>query len=391
MATAAVYIQASSVAALIGKHRYRSREQALLETLDRQRGRSFSGIKAEMRNDEEIRRQLDKLGETQAAYHVLPPASKVTTILPTTTTTTTPHEVRSDLLAAKTRLETELEEAVERASVLSRAAIDPLFAEAAQHRLELQVKEALGAAEAALLSVRVMGGGGCRSFKFISRRIKAHFLAKRAKEDAAIKMKQAEEIRIVATGTTEQSLRLQDSASGSAERLERTMAATTSLAGADDSEIARAAGRACLQRRGEIQEAGVLDAVAVRERAAVTNRNTRNMNYIGDNYIIVGRVDGEVGGRIVEVKTRKNWFKWGPPDYDIIQLQVYIRMHSRGEEGLLEEVNQDDPLFRRSTVVTCSDDQWRIIDEQLREAAREIRGASLETVRMWAQTLAQSE
>jgi hypothetical protein len=392
-----IYVAASNVAALIGRHKYRSREQALLETLDRQKDHSFASIQAGLRADAEISRQLDKLGSGRAAQALPAVLQRASESAPVAQESefSGAQQIRQELLKAKTTLTTQLEDVTEHHRDLRACIADPAVAKETECRLLRQVQEKLqgsyNAREAATRLVKSSPRG--RSFKAISRRIKAHFAAKvlsdKARldeEDATRKKKRAEAIHSVSVGTKTEVRRLRDGVKREAERLEREVAATTYLARADDAEVQEAAGRAALQRRGEVQEATVLDVVAARERTTVAERNASVERYVGENYVVVGRVDGVTeDGCIVEVKTRKNWFA-RPPDYDVVQLQVYLRLRG-AQEGVLEESSQRDPGLWRSTKVTCNDQEWEQIDEQLREASREIREASLETARTWARAI----
>ena len=131
--------------------------------------------------------------------------------------------------------------------------------------------------------------------------------------------------------------------------------------------------------RGRTQEEGILAQLEAMPVVA-----TQALHF--DTFVIRGRVDGiQEDGTIVEVKTRRNWFR-EPPAYDLVQLQVYLRLYGR-ESGLLVERSQSDPNLSRSTQVRPeADDWWRDLTEALAAAAEEIRGATLERAAAWART-----
>ena len=389
-----ICIFASNVAALVGRNRYRPREQALLETLDHQKNRSFASLQAALREDPQIRAQLDRLGGARAAQSI--PAVIERSSAPAPTAREPEFRdvtrVRRELQEAEARLGGDLVEAQERSRDVDACVGNPGKAQATRDRLEQEARDKLEfsrlAKEEATLVVKSAPKG--RSFMAIAKRQQANLAANRllnsarlADEEADRKRKRAEEAQKLTTATRSEVEKLQDEAKRETVRLARAATATARLARSDDTEVAEVANRAALQRRGEIQETRVLDAAASR-LGVVEQRNARNERLEGNNYVIVGRVDG-VGqdGRVVESKTRQNWFK-SPPEYDVIQLQVYLKMRGAAS-GVLEERSQSNPTLWRSTPVTCDASTWSQLDEQIERAAREISNATLETARGWAE------
>ena len=117
---------------------------------------------------------------------------------------------------------------------------------------------------------------------------------------------------------------------------------------------------------------------------AVGARNSASYTLCGHGFAVCGRVDGRLtaDGTVVEVKTRRNWFR-EPPEYDVIQLQIYLRM-LEAARGLLVEVRQDDPTKYRETIVEAAAFQWEEALRGLEAAAADVRAADLDTARRWA-------
>ncbi len=375
---APVHVAASSVAALIGRHRYRSRAQALLETLDRQRSPDFAALQAQLREDPLVCAKLDCAWRTASA---LPCVAAQAARAPTEDAEFgRGAEVRQELAAEARRTATARDQAQLRQETLRVCAGDSHAADLEAQRLEAAAKADAAAADAAATAAATArkNSKSPRTFKAISARVKAHFAAQRLREAADQKRQLAAEVRTVGSSPE----RLEAFARETA-RLERQAAAVASLAAAEPAQVAEATARAALLRRGELREATVLDSVAAREGQAVAQRNDRLLRHEGNGFVLTGRVDGVVAdGRVVEVKTRRNWFA-RPPDYDVVQLQVYLRLLGL-PVGVLEERSQRDESLARSTEVTCDDAAWQAIIAGLEEAARELREATLETARGWA-------
>jgi len=145
-------------------------------------------------------------------------------------------------------------------------------------------------------------------------------------------------------------------------------------------------------KKRRLTEEAVPGSVALGEEAILDDAvrgEEQRLRFLGDGYMLEGRLEDGVkshDGRVVEVKTRRNWFP-RPPEYDLIQLRVYLRLSGAKEGGVLEERSQRDPELRRTTVVSCDDSQWEEILQGLKEAARELREATLDDARRWAEVL----
>lgn len=142
-------------------------------------------------------------------------------------------------------------------------------------------------------------------------------------------------------------------------------------------------------KRGSRQEAPLLDSLAERRHVSVVQRNESMMHYRGSGYQISGKMDGCLitDGTIVEAKTRRGWFA-KPPDYDLIQLRVYMEMRGAAR-GLLVEKQQDGNQTRDTEVLRDAE-EWRAVDEGLRAASDEIRGATMARVLDWARQASSS-
>jgi hypothetical protein len=137
------------------------------------------------------------------------------------------------------------------------------------------------------------------------------------------------------------------------------------------------------KQRGTQEEQAVLRTTEAAHNTHITNRNERGGCYDHTDFRIVGYCDGfmEAENRIVEVKKRRNWFRV-PPDYDVVQLRVYMRMFGAAS-GLLVE-SQLNGSMHRETIVDDSDEEWDEICAGLSAVAKELHEASADTIRAWA-------
>lgn len=390
-----IFIPASSVAAVIGRHRYRTRGEALLELLDRQRDTHFQTLQEEIRSDPGVRCILEKLGANMAASKlpavVTRARSDATAVEFEATAITSIEGVRRELVESEKRLASEIQRSTVHHVAIRDCAHDSSAALLAGRRLEAEStvcdNSARKARAEASIILRASPVG--RSFKEISRRVKAFIVAKKLRleaekdeEAAETKRRQAQDMESLVTSSPIAATKIEEAQKWKVTQLERQASAASALACASNEEVAAAAGAASLCIRGEIQEQAVLDSVAMRENTDISSRNTKTEYLNGPGFVLVGRIDGATeDGRIVEVKTRKNWF-FRAPDYDIVQLQVYLRMR-RCQAGVLEERSQKDPALQRSTPVVCNESTWKDMETALTAAADELRTANLDVVRAW--------
>jgi hypothetical protein len=154
--------------------------------------------------------------------------------------------------------------------------------------------------------------------------------------------------------------------------------------------VARALERCRGLKRGARQETNLLDSLAFRQNKPVVQRNERMLRYRGSGYQLSGKIDGcfESDGTVIEAKTRQTWCPVAPPDYDVVQLRVYMAMRNVSR-GLLSESEQDGDRVR-DTEVLHDPAEWESIDAALRVASDEIRAADLTTVTSWIERAAGS-
>ena len=135
------------------------------------------------------------------------------------------------------------------------------------------------------------------------------------------------------------------------------------------------------KKRGREEEDEVINDAEKRLNIKVSDRNTKSGSLRGENYLVLGRVDGISDEDIVEIKTRKNWFSV-PPEYDLVQLRVYLRMF-RKAKGLLIEENRDRGLTRETRLENC-DNAWESIDRALISSANLLHNCSEDDIIRWS-------
>ena len=137
------------------------------------------------------------------------------------------------------------------------------------------------------------------------------------------------------------------------------------------------------KQRGAQEEEQVLAKTEAQHQTPITNRNERRGFLVEQGFCIAGYCDGfmEAENRIVEVKKRRNWFKL-PPEYDLVQLRVYMRMFGAAS-GLLVESQLNGPQHRE-TLIESDELEWGLIRTGLQAAASEIREATPTSIRAWA-------
>lgn len=151
---------------------------------------------------------------------------------------------------------------------------------------------------------------------------------------------------------------------------------------ADVKELEKIAEHAVLKKRGRDEEEEVLNEAEIRMQKKIEERNSETFSIPFENYRIGGKVDGIIKDDcIVEVKTRRNWFKQ-PPEYDIIQLRVYLKMLDKCR-GLLIEENRD-LKFKRETIIENSEKEWEEINIALKSVALKLNNASKEDIKQWS-------
>lgn len=131
-----------------------------------------------------------------------------------------------------------------------------------------------------------------------------------------------------------------------------------------------------LSREIQKQRGTRLESSAEDTFGGVTHRGD-SARYETDNYILVGYIDGQKDGKIVETKNRKRFWK-EPPPYDIIQLRCYMKMKGDIDGVLLECFPAHHP---RETSVQWNPEIWQTIDSGLIDVVRRIEVLTASNIR----------
>lgn len=147
--------------------------------------------------------------------------------------------------------------------------------------------------------------------------------------------------------------------------------------------LAKVVEQAVQKKRGRDEEDDVLEDAARRHQMAIHARNERKAQLEERDFTIIGICDGIMAnGSIVEVKKRRNWFN-KPPEYDIVQLRVYLRLYGLRRGLLIEEQLNGDK--RRETAVEDCPAEWESICQALSQCATELREAKVHTICAWSE------
>lgn len=101
--------------------------------------------------------------------------------------------------------------------------------------------------------------------------------------------------------------------------------------------------------------------VEVTETNARFYKKVVGTTFDGRDVLVGGRVDGRVGGRVVEVKNRMRRFLTPLPRYDVAQLQTYLFLLDSPEGELVEHLRLGE-LRTKSTLIPRDEAMW---DERL--------------------------
>lgn len=122
------------------------------------------------------------------------------------------------------------------------------------------------------------------------------------------------------------------------------------------------------QTYGKQSESKAISHYEDKHKVKVVNSNTKfYKKHIGitsqnTDIWIGGRIDGEVGKRIIEIKNRKNRFMNPLPNYDLAQLQTYLQILESPEGELVEHLRSKTSgggLQTHTTVVQRDDSMWQ--------------------------------
>jgi hypothetical protein len=122
------------------------------------------------------------------------------------------------------------------------------------------------------------------------------------------------------------------------------------------------------KKRGLNNEDKILNTYEAERKVVLTERNTRMLRMETELFTLVGRTDGFVAeqNRVVDSKDRTRFFTT-PPEYDIIQLRVYMRMLNATDSELIEKFPKNPT---RHTVYTNDAEEWANIEASLNTVTR---------------------
>lgn len=367
------YFNASDVAALLGKNKYKPKEAALLSYLHMavvQEPHKFpADLCTTMRTNSTILEALQQVTKHKICKAYMPGAMVAVA--------EAARERRDVTVEAIEKLAADANE--QRQVVLAHAA-------------EQQVRSATAAANAHVASAPAVAAADI---------VREHMIQRVLSEDPTVKMVPvaiAREARTAMennTATPQQTQLLASIAStrehaAKAEHVVQAVQAAASAEAVRQARDSQAAAQAAAQasaeaatlatisdqramesllrsevhkKRGRDEERAVLDDVEKRKRMTITMRNVEMRYFRCEQYIIGGRCDGQLeNGTIVELKTRRHWFS-KPPEYDLLQLQIYLKIFNEPHGELIEKQQTSDRS--RETPVTCPEHEWAIIHEGL--------------------------
>ena len=114
------------------------------------------------------------------------------------------------------------------------------------------------------------------------------------------------------------------------------------------------------RKYGTTQEPVVVEALEIKD----SNKDTFHLwcggNTGGLRWGLVGKVDGFSGGRLVEVKSRKKRLL-GVPNYELVQLEIYMRMTGVSEVVLIESFTDARGTSMKEHRKTRDDGLWSVI------------------------------
>lgn len=114
---------------------------------------------------------------------------------------------------------------------------------------------------------------------------------------------------------------------------------------------------------GVQHEATAIEQYQQEERVVVKEKNLvfskRKLAVVGGHEVFVGgKIDGKVGGKVVEVKNRLRRFITPLPPYDVAQLQTYLFI-LQATEGEIVEYLRSDSAATKLTPVARDDNMWQ--------------------------------
>lgn len=376
---------ASEVAALLGRHRYRTKEQALLKSVaatplgksvaqsDAVVARALARLQQDrlaMQEVELLKSTVDALcadkalGASQAALQDL--QVKV-------------QESASVLQAKAVATERAAESAEQTTKSETQIAHQKAQAAAEQARAELlkaEMPELQAPAVTEALDAEARGEASEEQMQIVQSAHKAVPRLRETVEKARKRVIEEAEPELV---RLEQSSKRARSEAVKAQALHSTLAHIADTPAVLEQLVAQEVQK----KRGAQEEQAVLQGAEAAHKTEISNRNERRGCYDHEAFRIVGYCDGfmEAENRVIEVKKRRNWFR-APPEYDVVQLRVYMRMFGAAS-GLLVESQMNGPLHRE-TLIEDAEEDWALICNGLAAVALEIQQASPATLHAWA-------
>ena len=122
------------------------------------------------------------------------------------------------------------------------------------------------------------------------------------------------------------------------------------------------------QTYGKQNESKAISHYEDKHKVKVVNSNTKfykkhiGMTSQNKDIWVGGRIDGEVGKRIIEIKNRKKRFMNPLPKYDVAQLQTYLHILESPEGELVEHLRSKTSgggLQTHTTVIPRDDSMWQ--------------------------------
>ena len=380
-----VCFYASAVAAIAGRHPHRTRGQALFDCIQNQLNKEFSEIQRRIRQDPELSSKIRQREKEQFLARCPSVQEAVRK-----SGNTCMSKIRKDIVSIQETCKSNAVELQNCAQAVQRSQ-ESVVSEAMKQKRNAQLHETQARdlqrehRKVQKYSVRF----SVHSFKEISKRYHAHCKRENLKAAAAL----AGENAIAAkqrVALLDSVSRGQTSSALAASQLtrqaisEEKCAETAENIKADsDGKIQESITNITASVRGTFMEAQIVKKEIPLDR--INSEHRQKPSYLkGNGYVICGRSDVEFkDGRIQEIKTRKALKPHAPPDYDILQLQVYLKMRGVPEGDLLEYDQNDVTKKRITPVRQLSNEEWDVLDAALKKAANEIRSATIDKVRSW--------
>jgi hypothetical protein len=159
--------------------------------------------------------------------------------------------------------------------------------------------------------------------------------------------------------------------------IEAAVADSSAILGERDASELQGAIRGKIQtQRGIKMEATAIREYDARHQVAETTVTITKTYIETDDYGIVGVIDHYDGTRVVEIKNRKTYWRT-PPEYDLIQLLVYMKMYGGCNGVLVEKFSDRAP---RETELIWDERRWEELHTKIVAECRKIETLTEEQV-----------